>query len=450
MRIQNETVVDKTVLANTKFLGEFVAYSYKDGLSASILSTAEAKSVEEASQKRLLKSNSCEYYQTSREQLPLQAQQVQVPEVPRLRHTQIEIGECIGEGSFSSVYTIKSIRKQQQPSQNTSQTTCSQKKLQASKCVIKLLKKDVVQKPSMLAACAADMAKEGYIMASLSHNHVLSVQAWTPTGISGLKSGRHDAFFLVLEKLQDTLGKRMKQWKKHSFKLKYMPVLNSPSRKLQKTNFLKERLQVALQLADAVAYLHRQQIMHRDLKPENIGFDGLGVLKVFDFDVSRIMPNSNTSDDDHDTDDHDRTFLFTKQIGSPRYMSPECARGEPYNLKSDVYTFALLVHELLSLEKPYEDIAACDHLYSVFMNGARPVVPRSWPQAIQTLLQTAWSDDIKTRPKMQQVYQILVKEIPLMVAEKQRSRQLNHRSWSLGTSSAAAAAPAVPQQPQIQ
>jgi hypothetical protein len=102
------------------------------------------------------------------------------------------------------------------------------------------------------------------------------------------------------------------------------------------------------------------------------------------------------------------------------------------------------------LEKPYEDIAACDHLYSVFMNGARPVVPRSWPQAIQTLLQTAWSDDIKTRPKMQQVYQILVKEIPLMVAEKQRSRQLNHRSWSLGTSSAAAAAPAVPQQPQIQ
>ena len=55
---------------------------------------------------------------------------------------------------------------------------------------------------------------------------------------------------------------------------------------------LDERVDVALQLADAVTYLHSQGILHRDLKPDNIGFDAHGTLKVFDFDVSRRVPSS--------------------------------------------------------------------------------------------------------------------------------------------------------------
>ena len=163
------------------------------------------------------------------------------------------------------------------------------------------------------------------------------------------------------------------------------------------------------------------------MKPENIGFDCQGILKVFDFDVSRIMPNDA---------DPESTFLFTKKVGSPRYMSPECARGEAYNLKSDVYTFALLLYEVLLLEKPYDGIAASDQLHEVFMNGARPFVPLSWPQAIQTLIRDAWSEDILSRPPMQQVYQVLVREIPIMVQEK-KSRSA--RSWSFRP----------PSQPQI-
>jgi serine/threonine protein kinase len=414
MKIQNETsLIDRTVLAKTTFLGDFFAYSYKDGLSASNLSLSTAKKLERASQKRLLKSNSREYYQSS---APLQVS------VPGLRHSQIEIGECIGEGSFSSVYTIKSIRRNTSP-----------KKVQASKCVIKILKKDLVQNPAMMAACAADMAKEGYIMASLAHPHVLSVQAWTPTGLAGLKSGRHDAFFLVLAKLDDTLGDRLKQWKKHQKAIKYSLV----QRGIKKTNFLKERLQVALHLADAVAYLHSQHILHRDLKPENIGFDGLGILKVFDFDVARIVVMPTHADSN-------TTFLFTKKVGSPRYMSPECARGEAYNLKSDVYTFALLLHELLSLEKPYDDIAACDHLYQVFLNGVRPFVPLAWPLPIQTLIQNAWSEDIRSRPPMQQIHQVLLREIPIMVAEK-KSRLA--RSMSFRSSSSSSPTSTLPQLP---
>jgi serine/threonine protein kinase len=53
---------------------------------------------------------------------------------------------------------------------------------------------------------------------------------------------------------------------------------------------LRERFKVLLDLAEGIAYFHSQTILHRDLKPCNIGFDHDGVLKLFDFDVSRLVP----------------------------------------------------------------------------------------------------------------------------------------------------------------
>merc|ERR1712176_1011532 len=60
----------------------------------------------------------------------------------------------------------------------------------------------------------------------------------------------------------------------------------------EKTELLAERLDVAQQLADAIAYLHSENVLHRDLKPDNIGFDIHGDLKVFDFDIARVCPTS--------------------------------------------------------------------------------------------------------------------------------------------------------------
>merc|ERR1711937_320691 len=61
---------------------------------------------------------------------------------------------------------------------------------------------------------------------------------------------------------------------------------------IAKTELLAERLDVAQQLADAIAYLHSKNVLHRDLKPDNIGFDIHGDLKVFDFDIARVCPTS--------------------------------------------------------------------------------------------------------------------------------------------------------------
>jgi serine/threonine protein kinase len=163
-----------------------------------------------------------------------------------------------------------------------------------------------------------------------------------------------------------------------------------------------------MDLAEAVRHLHSRRILHRDLKPGNIGFDHDGVLKVFDFDISRILPEF------HDADAN-ATFKLTRKIGTPRYISPECARGEPYNCKADVYTFGLLCYELLTIKLPYIEIPKAKHEEIVFHQGIRPVTPKSWPIEIRSFLKRCWSDDIKERPTMEEAQRELQKYLPILM-----------------------------------
>jgi len=184
---------------------------------------------------------------------------------------------------------------------------------------------------------------------------------------------------------------------------------------LAKTQLLAERLDVAQQLADAIAYLHSKNVLHRDLKPDNIGFDVHGDLKVFDFDIARVCP---TSDDAAptssrrlgSTNKEDETFLMTQKVGSPRYMSPEVARREPYNLKADVYSYAVLTHQIITLQKPYDDITDDDHDELVFFKGVRPFLPVALPMHTKDLLAKSWSMNISDRPNMETIRQVMAME----------------------------------------
>ena len=111
-----------------------------------------------------------------------------------------------------------------------------------------------------------------------------------------------------------------------------------------------------MDLCNAVSYLHSQKVVHRDLKPDNVGFDRSGRLKVFDFDVARVLPEA-VKKDDRDTGSENAVFRLTKKVGSPRYMSPEVALGESYNEKTDVYALGLLAYEVLSLKRPFGSLA---------------------------------------------------------------------------------------------
>jgi hypothetical protein len=125
-------------------------------------------------------------------------------------------------------------------------------------------------------------------------------------------------------------------------------------------------------------------------------------LKLFDFDTARILPQESFEDE---------CFALTAKTGTRRCMSPECGLGERYNRKTDVFGFAILLHEILSLEFPFNDIYKEEHQERVWNGGYRPRISVLWPTRIKVLLKQAWSRDIHCRPSMAKIYETLTQEL---------------------------------------
>lgn len=386
--------------------------------------------------------------------------------VPVVNHQQIELGKQLGKGAFSSVYAIRSINKKNKKGENDFE--------RVDNMVVKFLRTKLYDNHGLFAASAADLVKEGNILATLSHTNVIGIHAVSSKyGVGAYLHGYHDSYFLVLERLEKTLTDRINEWQTRHKKLyqndevqgvydpeaalvsiskpmragwkdKFSTLKRSKSSDdleleisdrtnatqalsdagsdfgddeytqtlIEKSKLLGERLDVAQQLADAIAYLHSQNVIHRDLKPDNIGFDIHGDLKVFDFDIARVCPT--TEDYNPITrqmaNGEEETFHMTQKVGSPRYMSPEVARRDAYNLKADVYSFAVLAHQIITLQKPYDDISDEDHDELVFYKGVRPFLTAGFPEHTKDLLSKAWSHNISERPNMETVRQMFALE----------------------------------------
>ena len=138
------------------------------------------------------------------------------------------------------------------------------------------------------------------------------------------------------------------------------------------------------------------------MKPANIGFTSQNVLKIFDFGLAVEIPYH---------EDPDTTFKLAGNTGTSRYMAVEVIRKEPYNLKADVFSYSILLWEILALTKPYEGLLGPQVKESVSVYGERPTVPRSWPVAIRRLLRSGWGESMENRPTMDELYEVLEKEI---------------------------------------
>ena len=284
--------------------------------------------------------------------------------------------------------------------------------------MVKVLRPKILEKQAVFAACALGIAREGEILSKLNHPNIIQLRAIAQGGIATYACGRSDAYFLVLDRLSVMLSDRLVEWKQRSKHLKFAFM----DRARKRNDFFLERLKVAAQLADALAYLHSRNVLHRDLKPSNIGFDSEGTLKVFDFDVSKILPES---------EDPNEEFKLTARIGTRRYMSPECGLGCKYNLKADVYSFAILLHQILSLKVPFKGIGGkLQHAQKVFLEGERPVIPSLWPISIQRLIQQSWSCDIRARPTMNQNCETLTKQISEAKMKLEKDKPRNCRTGS--------------------
>ncbi len=160
-------------------------------------------------------------------------------------------------------------------------------------------------------------------------------------------------------------------------------------------------------------------IVYRDLKPDNIGFDVRGDVKIFDFGLSRQLPPEK---------DEDGTYKMTGDTGSMRYMAPEIALFQPYNETVDVYAFGILLHQICSLEKPFQGFTKKMFDKLVTTGGQRPKCDPKWSPRMQTLLQQCWNVDISKRPAMRQVWETLGEELSQYSGDVPRLRDSNDDS----------------------
>ena len=131
---------------------------------------------------------------------------------------------------------------------------------------------------------------------------------------------------------------------------------------------VRQRLDLFLEVAEAVRFAHTSLVVHRDLKPSNILVDGAGRVRLLDFGIAKIL-----GDDDQDAGLRTRTG---RALLTPGCASPEQLRGEPVTTASDVYALGALLYVLLSGQAPH-DLKGLSHAEMVAKVGDAVPLPPS-------------------------------------------------------------------------
>ena len=218
---------------------------------------------------------------------------------------------------------------------------------------IKILPAALANDPERLAR----FTREAKVLASLNHPNIATIY--------GVEEGA-----LVMELIEgDTLVERIAKGP--------IPV--------------EEAVRIAERIADALEYAHQRGVIHRDLKPANV--KSAGRVKVLDFGLAKVQETAGS----------DETISGATQagiiLGTAAYMSPEQATCKPVDARSDVFSFGVLLYEMLSGKRAFSEASPISTMAAVLHKEPRPlreIAPhvqlRSWNRSSRA----AWR---RTRPR---------------------------------------------------
>jgi len=168
------------------------------------------------------------------------------------------------------------------------------------------------------------------------------------------------------------------------------------------TGDLRSKLHIALQIARALDFIHKNRIIHRDIKPENVHINTAGVVKLMDFGIAKSEDLSRTQPG--------------YVLGTPYYMAPEQVRGEQLTGLVDVYAFGVLLFELLTGQKAFVADSVERIFYSI-LNVPLDVAPLQSAGVPQPVIQLVAACNAKLPAERPQGFPPIIADLERMIAE---------------------------------
>lgn len=266
------------------------------------------------------------------------------PKKPRrdeIKVSDLQFGELIGEGSFGKVYRGG---------------------LWGLDVAIKKL-----NRASLQTSIVKDFKKEVRVMRNLRHPNIVELLGVCvdPQNMCIVTE------FLNKQSLEEQLEAKFKLGKK----------------------FSKQRsMKWAIEIANGLNWLHHKGIIHRDLKSANIMLDENYKAKIGDFGLSHVKKgNPNLGG-------------FYGACGTPCYMAPEVLSKQSYNTKADVFSFGIVLCELVVGRYPYEGEPESTQTFEdAIVMGLRPEIPKESHPLMTNLIKACWAEKAAERPEMDEV-----------------------------------------------
>ena len=179
-----------------------------------------------------------------------------------------------------------------------------------------------------------------------------------------------------------------------------------------------QALKLSIQIASALKMAHDAGIIHRDLKPGNVMVTPLGLVKLLDFGLAKLTQVSIEENEETKTDIGAPLTIQGSVMGTARYMSPEQAEGMPVDARSDIFTFGVVLYEMITGECAFHAATTMSTLAAVIRDNPRAVgeMVKDVPPALDDMINRCLRKAPKDRPQT-------IGEVHDLLGEVERSWQ---------------------------
>lgn len=159
----------------------------------------------------------------------------------------------------------------------------------------------------------------------------------------------------------------------------------------------KRKIDLVRGIASGMLHLHTHNIVHRDLAARNILLtqeNENGEPKISDFGMSRILEKKDSGQ-------------TTSSVGPVCWMAPESVANGIYSKKSDVWSFGIVVYEIVARREPHYNMDLVTVAIEIKENGLTPKIPHDCPSTLRELMEMCWQKDPNQRPTFETICKML-------------------------------------------